>query len=159
MKRTRVFALVLAALLLVPAVVDAKTSYKDAWTRSQQQIRKMIPMAAELKVIIAVEEVWNKFLLSPLEFASYVDSFKSPWVKAYFDVGNVVIHGYPQDWIRTLGSRLRATRITSSRNSRGKGLGMVNILPAAPLGTTDQMSPTHAAVPPDHPKTPPELVL
>ena len=56
--------------------------------------------------MIAVEEVWNKFLLSPLEFARYVDEFDSPWVRAYFDVGNVVIHAFPQDWIRTLGSRI-----------------------------------------------------
>jgi len=93
-------------VLLVPAVVNPQTSYRDAWTRSQQQIRKLIPLAQELKVIIAVEEVWNKFLLSPLEFARYVDDFKSPWVRAYFDVGNVVISGYPQDWIRTLGKRI-----------------------------------------------------
>jgi hexulose-6-phosphate isomerase len=93
-------------VLLVPAVVNADTSYQDAWDRSQAQIRKMIPLAEELKVIIAVEEVWNKFLLSPLEFARYVDQFQSPWVRAYFDVGNVVISGYPQDWIRTLGKRI-----------------------------------------------------
>src|SRR5712692_6466188 len=93
-------------VLLVPAVVNAETSYRDAWVRSQEQIRKMIPMAQDLKVIIGVEEVWNKFLLSPLEFVRYVDEFKSPWVRAYFDVGNVVIFGYPQDWIRTLGKRI-----------------------------------------------------
>lgn len=93
-------------VLLVPAVVDSKTSYGDAWKRSQQQIRKMIPQAEKRKVIIAVEEVWNKFLLSPLEFARYVDDFKTPWVRAYFDVGNVVLYGYPQDWIRTLGKRI-----------------------------------------------------
>ena len=95
------------AVLLVPAVVDAKTSYRDAWTRSQRVIReRLLPLAREQKIIIAVEEVWNKFLQSPLEFARYVDEFESPWVKAYFDVGNVVINGYPQDWIRTLGSRI-----------------------------------------------------
>ncbi len=93
-------------VLLVPAVVDARTSYRDAWSRSQRQIRQLIPLAAELKVIIAVEEVWNKFLLSPLEFARYVDEFESPWVRAYFDVGNVGIWGYPHDWIRTLGQRI-----------------------------------------------------
>jgi len=93
-------------VLLVPAVVDAKTGYADAWKRSQEQIRRMIPLAKELNVVIAVEEVWNKFLLSPLEFASYVDSFKSPFIRAYFDVGNVAISGYPQDWIRTLGPRI-----------------------------------------------------
>ena len=95
------------AVLLVPAVVDAATSYRDAWTRSQRVIReRLLPVARDQKIIIAVEEVWNKFLQSPLEFARYVDDFESPWVKAYFDVGNVVINGYPQDWIRTLGSRI-----------------------------------------------------
>jgi hexulose-6-phosphate isomerase len=63
-------------------------------------------MAKNLKVVIAIEEVWNKFLLSPLEFARYIDEFESPWVKAYFDVGNIVFYGYPQDWIRTLGKRI-----------------------------------------------------
>jgi L-ribulose-5-phosphate 3-epimerase len=94
-------------VLLVPAVVDPKTSYQDAWQRSQQVIReRLLPLATQLKVVIAVEEVWNKFLLSPLEFARYVDDFNSPWLKAYFDVGNVVFYGYPHDWIRTLGPRI-----------------------------------------------------
>jgi L-ribulose-5-phosphate 3-epimerase len=93
-------------VLLVPAVVNPETRYQEAWERSQRQIRKLIPLAQELKVIIAVEEVWNKFLLSPLEFARYVDDFNSPYLKAYFDVGNVVLTGYPQDWIRTLGNRI-----------------------------------------------------
>ena len=94
------------SVLLVPAVVNPQTSYHDAWTRSQTQIRKLIPLARESGVVIAVEEVWNKFLLSPLEFARYIDEFKSPWVKVWFDVGNVVLYGYPQDWIRTLGRRI-----------------------------------------------------
>ena len=65
-------------VLLVPAVVDPQTSYKDAWTRSQRVIKeRLLPLAAELKVVIAVEEVWNKFLLSPLEMARYVDELDS----------------------------------------------------------------------------------
>ena len=92
--------------MLVPAVVNSETSYRDAWTRSQREIRKLVPLAAELKVVIALEEVWNKFLLSPIEMATYIDEFRSPWVKAWFDVGNVVLYGYPQDWIRTLGKRI-----------------------------------------------------
>lgn len=95
------------AVLLVPAVVDATTAYKDAYQRSQKVIREqLLPMARDLKITIAVEEVWNKFLLSPMEFARYVDEFESPWLKAYFDVGNVVIYAFPQDWIRTLGARI-----------------------------------------------------
>jgi hexulose-6-phosphate isomerase len=93
-------------VLVVPAIVDARTGYRDAWERSQKQIRTLLPLAAELKVILALEEVWNKFLLSPLEFARYIDEFQSPWVRAYFDVGNVVLYGYPQDWIRTLNKRI-----------------------------------------------------
>jgi len=95
------------AVLLVPAVVNPKTSYKDAYSRSQKVIReRILPLAQELRIIVAVEEVWNKFLLSPLEFARYVDELDSPWLKAYFDVGNVVIYAFPQDWIRTLGPRI-----------------------------------------------------
>jgi L-ribulose-5-phosphate 3-epimerase len=109
-------------VLLVPAVVDAKTSYADAWKRSQQVIReRILPLAAELKVIVAVEEVWNKFLLSPLEFARYVDEFQSPWLKAYFDVGNVVFYGYPQDWIRTLGPRIVKVHVKDFQLDRPNG--------------------------------------
>jgi L-ribulose-5-phosphate 3-epimerase len=93
-------------VLLVPAVVNAEVGYAQAWERSQRQIRKLIPIAQESKIVIGIEEVWNKFLLSPLEFARYIDSFESPYVKAYFDVGNVAISGYPQDWIRVLGKRI-----------------------------------------------------
>jgi hexulose-6-phosphate isomerase len=93
-------------VLLVPAVVNPQTSYRDAWTRSQKEIRKLLPLAEELKIVIAIEEVWNKFLLSPLEMATYIGEFRSPWIQAWFDVGNVVLYGYPQDWIRTLGKSI-----------------------------------------------------
>jgi hexulose-6-phosphate isomerase len=103
------------AVLLVPAVVNPQTTYREAWTRSQKQIRKLIPLAEELKVIIAIEEVWNKFLLSPLEMPRYVDEFQSPWVKSYFDVGNVVLYGYPQDWIHNLGKRIAKVHLKDFR--------------------------------------------
>ena len=110
------------AVLLVPAVVDAATSYRDAYTRSQRVIREqLIPLAAQHKVVIAIEEVWNKFLLSPIEFARYVDEFESPWVRAYFDVGNVVFYGFPQDWIRTLGSRIVKLHIKDFSLDRRNG--------------------------------------
>jgi L-ribulose-5-phosphate 3-epimerase len=70
-------------VLLVPAVVDATTSYRDAWTRSQRVIReRLLPMARDLKVTIAVEEVWNNVQLSPIECARSVDDFESPWVRS-----------------------------------------------------------------------------
>jgi L-ribulose-5-phosphate 3-epimerase len=109
-------------VLLVPAVVDATTSYQDAWTRSQRVIReRLLPVARDLKVVVAVEEVWNKFLLSPIEFARYVDEFESPWLKAYFDVGNVVFYGFPQDWIRALGPRIAKVHLKDFQLDRPNG--------------------------------------
>jgi L-ribulose-5-phosphate 3-epimerase len=109
-------------VLLVPAVVDATTSYRDAWTRSQRVIReRLLPMARDMKVIIAVEEVWNKFLLSPIEFAKYVDEFESPSVRAYFDVGNIVLYAFPQDWIRTLGPRIAKIHLKDFNFDRRNG--------------------------------------
>ncbi len=93
-------------VLLVPAVVRPDTTIPQAWSRSQPHIRRLLPLAAELGVIIAIEPVWNKFLLTPYDTAKYIDQFKSRWVKAYFDVGNVVMYGYPQEWIRALGKRI-----------------------------------------------------
>ncbi|HEX2488140.1 MAG TPA: sugar phosphate isomerase/epimerase family protein [Blastocatellia bacterium] len=93
-------------VLLVPAVVRPDTTIPQAWERSQPHIRKLLPLAEELDVIIGVEPVWNKFLLTPYDTAKYVDEFKSPRLKAYFDVGNVVMYGFPQEWIRTLGERI-----------------------------------------------------
>jgi hexulose-6-phosphate isomerase len=95
-----------STVLLVPGIVTEEVGYADAYKRSQDNIRKLLPAARELNVIIAVENVWNKFLLSPLEFARYIDEFESPNVRAYCDVGNVIINGYSQDWIGTLGKRI-----------------------------------------------------
>lgn len=92
-------------VLLVPAVVNEQVTYEEAWTRSRAAIRRLLPTAERLGVRIAVENVWNKFLLSPIEFKDYVESFKNKWLKAYFDVGNILLYGYPQHWIRTLARR------------------------------------------------------
>lgn len=112
-------------VLLVPAVLNEEVGYGDAYKRSQTHIRKLLPLAEELKIVIAVENVWNKFLLSPLEFARYVDEFESPWLKAYFDVGNVIIYGYAQDWIRTLGDRIVKIHL---KDFKRKGYKWTNLL-------------------------------
>src|SRR5881396_763468 len=114
------------AVLLVPAVVNPQTSYRDAWARSQREIRKLIPLAEELKVVIAIEEVWNKFLLSPLEMVSYIGEFQSPWVQAWFDVGNVVLYGFPQDWIRTLGKSIVKVHLKDFKRKEN-GYAWVNL--------------------------------
>jgi len=114
------------AVLLVPAVVNAQTSYREAWSRSQAQIRKLLPLAEELKIVIAIEEVWNKFLLSPLEMSRYIGEFQSPWIQAWFDVGNVVLYGYPQDWIRTLGKSIAKVHLKDFKRKKD-GYEWVNL--------------------------------
>jgi L-ribulose-5-phosphate 3-epimerase len=114
------------AVLLVPGVVNAQTSYREAWTRSQEQIRKLIPSAEESKITIAIEEVWNKFLLSPLEMKQYIQEFQSPWIKAWFDTGNVLLYGYPQDWIHSLGKSIVKLHIKDFKRKED-GYSWVNL--------------------------------
>ncbi len=94
------------SVLLVPAVVNKQVSYADAYHRSQAEIRKALPLSEELGIKILIENVWNGFLLSPLETARYIDEFDSKMVGAYFDVGNVVNFGWPEQWIRILNKRI-----------------------------------------------------
>ncbi|MCC5943052.1 MAG: sugar phosphate isomerase/epimerase [Balneolaceae bacterium] len=108
-----------SVILLVPGVVNADVSYDDAYRRSQEEIRKMVPLAEELGVTIAIENVWNHFLLSPLEAARYVDEFESPNVGWYFDIGNIVNMGWPEQWIDILGPRIAMIHIKEfSRQKR-----------------------------------------
>jgi hexulose-6-phosphate isomerase len=115
------------SVLLVPAVVDKQVSYADAYKRSQEEIRKVIPLAQELGVIIAIENVWNSFLLSPLESARYVDEFESKFVGWHFDIGNIINYGWPEQWIRTLGKRIHQLHIKEysrkKRDKQGPGAG------------------------------------
>lgn len=93
-------------LLLIPAVVNASTSYLDAYKRSQAVIRgELIPAAQEHGVLLGIENVWNGFLLGPLEYVRYIDELESPWVRAYLDVGNMFL-SRPEDWIRVAGRRV-----------------------------------------------------
>jgi L-ribulose-5-phosphate 3-epimerase len=109
------------SVLLVPAVVNKQVSYADAYTRSQAEIRKALPLAQELGVKIAIENVWNQFLLSPLEAARYIDEFESPAIGWHFDVGNVITFGFPEQWIRILGKRIQKLHIKEySRKMRDK---------------------------------------
>jgi L-ribulose-5-phosphate 3-epimerase len=112
------------SVLLVPGVVNDQVSYADAYTRSQVEIRKAIPLAEELGMKIAIENVWNHFLLSPLEAARYVDEFQSPAVGWHFDVGNIIISGWPEQWIRILGKRIQKFHIKefSRKLANEKGL-------------------------------------
>jgi len=95
------------AVLIAPSAAGPRTSYRDAWTRSQHVIREQIlPLARDLDVVIAIEDVWDGFVIAPSEFGRYVDAFASPWVKAGFDSDRAAFYAAPQDWIRALGPRL-----------------------------------------------------
>jgi hexulose-6-phosphate isomerase len=108
-----------SSVLFVPAVVKKEVSYADAYRRSQEEIRKALPVAEELSVKIALENVWNQFLLSPLEAARYVDEFNSPWVGWHFDVGNILKFGFPEQWIRMLNKRILKIHLKEYSAKRG----------------------------------------
>ncbi|HEY3861871.1 MAG TPA: sugar phosphate isomerase/epimerase family protein [Verrucomicrobiae bacterium] len=108
-----------SSVLLVPAVVSKEVSYDQAYTRSAEEIKKVLGLAGELGVKIALENVWNHFLLSPLEAARYVDQFQSAAVRWHFDVGNVIDIGWPEQWIRIVGPRIHKLHIKEySRKKR-----------------------------------------
>lgn len=93
-------------MLLVPGVVNAATGYAAAYDRAVEGIDRLLPHAEDIGISIALENVWNNFLLSPLEAAHLIDGFESPRLGWYFDVGNVMRYGNPADWIEALGSRI-----------------------------------------------------
>lgn len=118
------------AVLLVPAVVRDDTTYVQAWKRSQEKIRQLIPLAERLDVVIAIEEVWNKFLLTARDFVQFIDQFEHPLIQAYLDVGNMLHYGIPQHWIRKAGKRIAKAHLKDyahqSRQFVNLGEGDVN---------------------------------
>lgn len=115
-------------VLVVPGVVDENTSYEECYDRSRIELEKLIPLAEEYQVNIGIENVWNKFLLSPLEMARYIDEFQSDYVGAYFDVGNVLLFGYPEQWIRILGERIKKVHVKDFSTAVGNINGFVPLL-------------------------------
>jgi len=123
------------AALVVPASVGADfipgceiVPYETAWNRGRELIAGALPLAEELGVNLLVENVWNKFLLSPREFREFVDSFGSARVGAYFDVGNTLATGYPEDWIATLGTRIKRVHFKDYRRAVGSVAGFCDLL-------------------------------
>lgn len=124
-------------VLVVPGAVDNAlfadepelVRYDVAYVRAQEVIAAVAQgSAAEHGVHLAVENVWNKFLLSPLEFSRFVDEIGSPWVGVYFDVGNVLRTGVPEHWISILGSRIRRVHVKDFREASGNLAGFVGLL-------------------------------
>jgi len=110
------------ALLVVPGRLGSgprfEVGYEEAWKRSSDCIRQLVPFAEKQKVFLCAENIWSKFLVSPLDMRAFVDQFKSPWVGTYFDVGNIMQWGYPQDWILTLGPRIKRVHIKDYKLSQ-----------------------------------------
>ncbi len=115
-------------ILVVPGVVNADAGYDEVYGFAQNGLRNVSPDAERLKVSIGVENVWNKFLLSPLEFARFLDEIGSPYVGAYFDAGNVLLYGYPDQWIRILGNRIKKVHVKDFKSNIGNGTGFCNPL-------------------------------
>lgn len=98
-------------VLVVPGVVNEKVSYEQAYINSLNAIRELIPYAEDTGMQIALENVWNNFLLSPVEAKRFVDEINHPLVGWYFDIGNVLRYGWPEHWIRTLNRRIMKLHI------------------------------------------------
>ncbi len=115
------------AVLLVPGVVNDTVSYDECWNRSTEEIKKLLPVAEKLKVKICIENVWNNFLLSPLEARRYVEQFNSSQVGFYFDCGNILIYGWPEQWIKILGDKIGRIHIKEfskqKADKEGRGAG------------------------------------
>jgi hexulose-6-phosphate isomerase len=92
---------------------------QETWDRYTAELSKLVPDAERAKVFLNPENVWNKFLLSPLEMRSFVDQFHNPWVGTHFDVGNVMQYGYPEDWIATLGQRIKRVHFKDFKLASG----------------------------------------
>jgi hexulose-6-phosphate isomerase len=124
-------------VLVLPGAVDNRifvnppeiVPYAVAYQNAQAALRELAhgPAAAN-GVHLAIENVWNKFLLSPLEFARFIDEIESPWASAYFDVGNVLRYGFPDDWIRILGPRIVNVQVKDFRRDVDTLAGFVGLL-------------------------------
>jgi hexulose-6-phosphate isomerase len=111
-------------VLLVPAVVNENVGYDEAWERSTAEIRKLLPVAVRTGIKIAIENVWNNFLLSPMEAARYIDQFDRQFVGWYFDVGNIIRYGWPDQWIKILGKRIMKVDVKEYSRDKQRNEGI-----------------------------------
>jgi L-ribulose-5-phosphate 3-epimerase len=123
------------AILVIPGSVGVDfipgcevIPYEIAYQRASSFIREMLPAAEKQKVKIGIENVWNKFLTSPLEMRGFIDQFESQWVGTYFDVGNVLATGYPEHWIEILGKRIVRVHFKDYRRAVGSADGFCDLL-------------------------------
>lgn len=117
-----------STVLVVPGIVTADVSYDQCYERSIAALKELAPLAEQLHVAIGVENVWNRFLLSPLEMKAYIDEIGSYHVGAYFDVGNVLQFGFPEQWIAILGNRILKVHVKDFKTTVGNITGFTNLL-------------------------------
>ena len=122
-------------VLVIPGTVDVffkpdaeVVPYHLAYERSLEALKECVPTAERYKVSMGIENVWNKFLLSPLEMRDFIDKIGSPYLGAYFDVGNSLLTGYPEHWIRILGKRIKKVHLKDFKTSVGNVNGFVDLL-------------------------------
>lgn len=109
-----------SSVLVVPGVVDENVTYKNAYSNAQACMKLLAPKAEAAGVLLGVEDVWNRFLLSPYEMAGFVDGVDSPNVGVFFDVGNIVVNSYPEYWIEILEDRITRIHIKGFNRDNGK---------------------------------------
>lgn len=115
------------SVLVVPGLVGDGVSYEKAYERALKSLKILKNKAEEKKVVIGVENVWNRFLLSPLEMRRFIEEIGSPFVKAYFDVGNALPFSRPEDWIETLSDLVFRVHLKDFDMSVGNGNGFRNL--------------------------------
>ena len=123
------------AILVVPGSVGAdfipgceEIPYNLVWDRATEFVQGALPLAKESGVSICIENVWNKFMLSPMELARFIDQFDDERVGSYFDVGNVLATGYPEHWIHLLAKRIQRVHVKDYRRAVGTVDGFVDLL-------------------------------
>lgn len=102
--------------------------YQGVWDRATEGLRAVLPLAQEKGVRLGIENVWNKFLLSPVEMRTFLDQFDSPFIGSYLDVANILPYGYPEQWIRVLGKRIVGVHFKDFRKAVGTAEGFVDLL-------------------------------
>lgn len=108
-------------VLVVPGVVNETVSYEQAYNTALESIRKLIPAVEKTGMYIGLENVWNNFILSPVEARRFVDEINHPLIGWYFDAGNILRYGWPEHWIETLNSRIVKIHIKEfSRDAMNK---------------------------------------
>lgn len=106
-----------SVFLVVPAVAVPEVSYSRMWELSKRSILEAVPVAEERGILLGIENVWNRFLYSPLEFRSFVEEINHPNVKVYFDVGNFQLLAFPQQWIRYLSDLIVCVHVKDFQRS------------------------------------------